>query len=112
MESSEAASCTSPIPRRHGPGEDCRLQSLPAARTRWMESLAGEAGLQQVTCINRLIVFVGDATCNRSVFVLPADIKTWLMDTPTYKEAGTSGIESVLIWTGEIWQRNKENNCA
>lgn len=54
-------------------------------------SLAGEAGLQQVSWINRLTVFVRDATCNRSVFVLPADIKTWLMDTPTYKEAGTSG---------------------
>lgn len=74
--------------------------------------LAGEAGLQQVRWINRLTVFVGDATCNRSLFVLPADIKMWLMDTPTYKEAGTSGIESVWIWTGVIWQRNKENNCA
>lgn len=109
-ESSEAASCTAPI--RHRPGVDCRLQSLPAARRRGIVSLAGEAGLQQVSWINRLTVFVREATCNRSVFVLPADIKTWLMDTPTYKEAGTSGIESVWIWTGVIWQRNQENNCA
>lgn len=90
MESSKAASCTSPIA-----GVDCRLQSLPAARRMWAIFLAGEAGLQQLKWINRLTVFVGDTTCNRSVFFLPADIKTWLMGTPTYKEAGTSGIESV-----------------
>lgn len=77
-----------------------------------MESLAGEAGLQQVGWIKRLIVFVGDATCNISVFVLPAGIKTWLIDTLTCKETGTSGLESVWIWTGVIWQRNKENNSA
>lgn len=105
MESSKAASCTSPIPR-----VDCRLQSLTAARRMWVMFLAGEAGLQQVKWINRLTVFVGDTTCNR--FCSARRYQMWLMGTPTYKKAGTSGIECVWIWAGVIWQRNKENNCA
>lgn len=75
-------------------------------------SLAGEAGLLQVSTINRLVVFVGDIACYESVFILPGDIKAWLMSTLTYKEAATSGIETVWIWMEVLWQRTEENNRA
>lgn len=107
----EADTCTPPTLRQYRQGMDCGLQCLPAAR-RYIVSLAEEAGLLWVTWINRLVVFIGDMACHESVFILPEDIKLWLMNTPTYREADTGVIENDWICTEVVRQKNQENNCA